>query len=257
MVGKTLFRVVVGVVLIVSIITIAQYFRAFRAISDEEIDEKLLRTSILFNAQYQQIRAHFPEETFEIREEAKRLEKMRRRGIGVPAGAMLHVMLRVMTPKFRAMHNAPEDMLDTSLALVLQSYSVLNDSPNCGPFLLNGTVSITFDERQRLWASQAADTPQHFDAILAGLSNPIEHPEATRESWGAFYSLYLQQGHPETDIDLFLLAFGTEPNHDLVDREALCPVFIGMGQALVDARFPGSAALKSGLILPSFGISAR
>ena len=252
---KAIVQIIVGVALIASLVFIARNLGAVFPISDEQIDVQITNVSVLMTAQYPKIIAHFPEETATIREEAKRHERMRRRGNIVTAGNLVAFTRQVMAPKFRAIQHAPEELLDASLERVLNSYSVLQGTPACGRFLLNGTIVIPISQRQQLWERQADDTEQHFEAILAGLSDPQQHPPATVDTWEELYARYRAEGNPQSHIDTYLLAFGKNPAPERANKDVLCTAFLGLGRTLIGARFPGSATIKAGLIIRSFGVS--
>lgn len=257
MIRKAILQVVIGVALIAAILTTYKYAGSLKSISDDEIDAQISGISVLMNAQYPEILAHFPDQTASIRKEAKRLLGMQRRGNFV-SGANLELFTReIMTPIYWEIKHAPDEFLDSSLDRVLKSYSVLEGTPACGAFLMNGTIVIPIPQRQELWNSQAGDTTQHFETILQGIKNPQQHPPATAETWTELNSRYLANGHPQSHIDTFFNAFGEGTTREGVDGNELCTAFLGLGQSLVGAQFPGFAAIKADLIIKSFGVPAK
>ncbi len=250
-------KITLGAALIVAFVVSVRIYPSLLPISDEEIDAQILGASVLMQAQYKEIRAHFPEETATIRAEAKRHERLRRRGRIVHIGNLVAFSRDAMAEKYRAIANAPEEYLDASLEAVLDSYAVLEGTDACGRFLMNGTIVLTVEERQPLWESQARDIPLHFETILAGIATPRAHGSATEQSWRFLYDLFLSQDGTQAQIETYANTFGNPPKRDQVEPVEVCAAFLGIGRALVGARFPGSAAHKAGLIVPSFGVSAR
>ena len=255
MLSKTTFRIVAGIIVISAAVVLIRGLSSFRPISDAEIEPTLYRVSVLQTAQYIEIINHFPNEAAAIREEAKRLEKLRRRGVNVSAGALVAFTRDVMAPRFRAIHQASEDTLDIALARVLDSVEIFRGDPICGPFLLNGTFALSREQRQQYWEIQARDTPVIFDAMVEGLTEPQVHSPATSEAWGQLYALYLQQGHPASHVDTFRAAFSPNRRNDQINKPEFCTAYLGIIGTLVGTRFPGSAAIKSNRIISAFGVS--
>lgn len=255
MLRKAVFQIVLAIALIGSVVVILRNWTYFLPISDEAIETQIMSVSRVFTAQYTEIKKYFPQDAEAIREEAKRLERMHRRGIHIPPGALWSQSRDIMAPKYRLARHAPEDTLDASLARLLAGYEMFRGHPQCGNFLLDGTSAISREERGRYYTVLAKDTPVHFAAVVAGSKATQERRRATGEDWSRLFSLHVASGHPESDVDAVVSAYREGTRKTDIDMPRYCNAYLDVIGSLVGARFVGSAEIKAGLVISGFGVS--
>lgn len=254
MLRKVIFQIVAGILVISAAVVIIRGLPALRSISDAEADAIINGVSVLLTAQYNEIKEHFPEQAAAIRDEAKRLEQLDRRGFDVAGGALVTFTRRLISPNVRAIRHASEEAMDLSLGRILANYEIFRGDPVCGSFLLSGTSVLSRESRQQIWLLQAEDMPIHFDAIVEGLTYPKEHTEADVEAWSELYKLHVARGNARSEVETFRAAASGAQRQQL-DMEEFCDAFLNIGKTLVGSRFPGSAAIKANQITLSFGIA--
>jgi len=252
---KFVIQFSIGVALICSVVVIGRSWTSFLPISDEEIERQIVSVSSVFTAQYAEIRQYFPEHAQAIRDEAERLERLRRRGIHIPQGSLWTASRDLMAPTYRAARHASEDALDTSLATLLEGYAIFRGHPQCGNFLLDGTSAITVAERTQYYSILAADVPVHFEAVRGGVSAPEQRGVATGDDWHRLFELHLSEGHSQSDIADFTIAHREGIEKSDIDMPKYCEAFFEIMDTLVGARFEGSAEIKAGFVISGFGIS--
>lgn len=210
-------------------------FAQFRgAPSDAEIEQLMVDSGI--DQTYAAIATYFPEDAAQWRADLVELIEQRRKGLYVTTNA-LDVGTALRRKHAAALATTPDALLVSVMEQQTRLYSVFEDNTDaCNRFLMDGAYALDRAE-MRMLSPLLNDGAILFEAMHAGISDPVTRGASTEEDWFELFALMVDGGATNEDIELVMTPDPSNP--------ALCGAFLSFIEALAKADFEGADRVRA------------